>query len=75
MKRSTLTAVVWKEGGNYVSLCPQMDVSSFGSTKKEAVDNLKEAVTLYIEAANKLKIKLPSATTYQKLVLPLNLAH
>ena len=51
MKRSVLTAVVWKEGKDYISLCPQLDVSSFGNTRKKAVENLKEAAALYIESA------------------------
>lgn len=70
-----LTAVVWKEGKSYVSLCPQLDVSSFASTEKKAVENLKEAVTLYIETAKELKLPLPGKASHKKLVLPLKLAH
>ena len=54
MKRNELMAIVWKEGRRYVSLCPQLDVSSFGSTKKQALEKLKEAALLYIETANEL---------------------
>ncbi len=41
--------VVWKEGKYYVSQCLNVNVSSFGDTIDEAVNNLKEAVELYFE--------------------------
>ncbi|VVC02848.1 Uncharacterised protein [Candidatus Burarchaeum australiense] len=74
MKSLGLTAVIWKEGKHYVSLCPQIDVSSFGLTKAEAMENLKEAASLYLEAAKQLKLPLPAKASYKKLVLPLKLA-
>ncbi|MBI5159178.1 hypothetical protein HY992_03600 [Candidatus Micrarchaeota archaeon] len=45
------TAVVWKEGSQCVSLCPQIDVSSFGDSEKQALEHLKEAIELYLEDA------------------------
>ena len=36
--------VVWKEGRYYVAQCLNVDVSSFGKTKKEALINLEEAL-------------------------------
>lgn len=44
-----LLAVTWKEGKYYVAQCLNVDVSSFGKTKKEALKNLEEAVELYFE--------------------------
>ncbi len=44
-----LTALVWREGRKYVSLCPQVDVSSYGKTAREALANLREAVELHFE--------------------------
>lgn len=41
--------VVWKEGKYYVSQCLNVNVSSFGDTIDEAINNLKEAVELYFE--------------------------
>lgn len=41
--------VVWKEGKYYVSQCLNANVSSFGDTIDEAINNLKEAVELYFE--------------------------
>ena len=54
MAHTTLTASLWKEGGTYVSLCPELDVSSCGDTPDEALSCLKEAVELYLENARAL---------------------
>ena len=51
---TTLTALVWKEGNQYVSKCPELEVASCGNTLEEALENLKEAVELYIENAKEL---------------------
>jgi predicted RNase H-like HicB family nuclease len=42
-----LYIVLWKEGKHYVSQCLNVDVSSFGDTKDDAVQNLHEALELY----------------------------
>ena len=49
-----LTAVIWQEGDDFVSLCPELGVSSCGSTLEDAMFMLKEAVDLYLENARKL---------------------
>ena len=49
-----LTAVIWQEGDDFVSLCPEVGVSSCGSTLEEAKAMLQEAVDLYIENAREL---------------------
>ena len=41
--------VVYKEGKYFVSQCLNVDVSSFGKTIQEAIDNLNEALALYFE--------------------------
>ena len=41
--------IIWKEGKYYVSQCLNVDVSSFGDSRKEAIENLNEAVALYRE--------------------------
>ena len=46
---TNLKNVVWKEGEQYVAQCLNVDVSSFGDTKKEALVNLDEALDLYFE--------------------------
>lgn len=55
MKKS-FKSVVWKEGKYFVAQCLNVDVSSFGQTKKEALANLKEALELYFEDASKQEI-------------------
>jgi len=45
----TLMNIVWKEGKYYVAQCLNIDVSSFGGTRKEALENLQEALELYFE--------------------------
>lgn len=49
MKKIRLKNIVWKEGDHYVSWNINTNVSSFGSTKKEALEALEEALTLYFE--------------------------
>ena len=45
----TLKYIVQKEDKYYVSQCLNVDVSSFGNTVQEAIDNLNEALMLYFE--------------------------
>ncbi len=45
----SLKNIVWKEGKYYVAQCLNVEVSSFGKTKKEALANLDEALALYFE--------------------------
>ena len=52
MKTTNLQSVIWKEGKYYVAQCLNVDVSSFGRTKKEALTNLREALVLYFEDNN-----------------------
>lgn len=47
MKNLLLQSVIWKEGTYYVAQCLNVDVSSFGKTKKEALDSVQEALELY----------------------------
>ena len=45
----TLKYIVQKEGKYYVSQCLNVDISSFGNSVQEAIDNLNEALMLYFE--------------------------
>ena len=63
VQKIDLKSVVWKEGRYYVSQCLDVDVSSFGKTKKEALKMLQEALELYFEdmpLPKKSEIKNPS---------------
>lgn len=48
-----LENIVWKEGKYYVAQCLNVEVSSFGNSKDEALENLKEALELYFEDNDK----------------------
>jgi predicted RNase H-like HicB family nuclease len=50
--------IVWKEGNAYVSLCLDFGISSFGTTKKQALSNLQEAIELYIEDNSHIKERI-----------------
>lgn len=53
----TITATIWRENESYVSLCPELDIASQGSTIEEARANLREAVELFFEAAHPNEIE------------------
>lgn len=48
------TSQIFKEGRLYVAYAPELDVSSCGGTKDKALKNLKEAVRLFLEEAEKM---------------------
>jgi predicted RNase H-like HicB family nuclease len=48
------TTQIFKEGRSYVAHTQELDVSSCGGTKEKALANLKEAVRLFLEEADKL---------------------
>lgn len=49
MQQGLLKAAVWQEGDNFVAQCLNVDVSSFGTTKTEAIANLEEALQLFLK--------------------------
>ena len=49
MRTSQLQSVVWKEDKYFVAQCLNVDVSSFGETREEAISNLDEALALYFD--------------------------
>jgi len=52
VKFGTFTAVLEQEDDTFVALCPELDVASQGTSIDEALANLKEAVELFLEAAD-----------------------
>ena len=52
MEQIALKNIVWQEGKHYVAQCLNVDVSSFGENRQEALDNLKEALELFFEDAS-----------------------
>ena len=56
MKVLKYAATIWKETEGYVSKCPELGVTSCGDSFEEALNNLREAVDLYLENAKQLDI-------------------
>lgn len=46
-----LTAIMNRDGAGYVALCPQLDIASQGNSVELALENLREAIELFCEAA------------------------
>ena len=58
MKNSRyFTAIIERENDGYVSLCPELDIASQGSTVEEARTNLLEALELFFEIAEPAEIQ------------------
>lgn len=53
----SFSAVVEKEGKLFVALCPELDIASQGKTQNSAMENLKEAVRLFLETASPAELK------------------
>jgi predicted RNase H-like HicB family nuclease len=51
------TALIERENSGYVSLCPELDIASQGDSIEEAKANLREAVELFFEFADKSEIE------------------
>ncbi len=58
MKQTSFTAVLEKEGTEFVALCPELDVASQGDTIESAMSNLREAVELFLECASPEELHL-----------------
>ena len=52
-----LTAIIQREEGGYVAICPELDIASQGDTVAEARDNLEEALELFFEVASDVEIR------------------
>jgi predicted RNase H-like HicB family nuclease len=59
---SIFTAIIEREGNLYVALCPELDIASQGTSIENALENLKEAVALFIETADPGEMKSVSGT-------------
>jgi predicted RNase H-like HicB family nuclease len=56
------TAMIYRENGGYVALCPELDVASQGVSVEDASANLREAVELFLECADPSEV---SARTHE----------
>ncbi|WP_292489778.1 type II toxin-antitoxin system HicB family antitoxin [Methanoculleus sp. 10] len=46
-----LTVLTWEEEGVYISQCQELEVARCGDTPGEALENIREAIELYLEDA------------------------
>ena len=53
----TITVSIVQDDDVYISHCLDFDIASEGSTKQEAIDNIKEAVSLFLEVASPSEIQ------------------
>ncbi len=60
MKTQILHTVVWKERKLFIAKSLELELASQGKTKEEAINNLKEALDLYLEDENITHLLLPS---------------
>ncbi len=51
------TALIEREGNQYVALCPELDIASQGDTVEQARKNLHEALELFFETASEQEIE------------------
>ena len=49
-----IRAEVFQEADQYVAICPELNVSSFGDSSPEAVRSLQEAVSLFLEECHRM---------------------
>ncbi|KAF1073562.1 type II toxin-antitoxin system HicB family antitoxin [Methanogenium sp. MK-MG] len=56
MTKMRFTVSIWEEEGVYVSRCQELEVASCGDSPQDALDNIHEAIELYLENARALGI-------------------
>lgn len=54
MPQIEFDGIIFKEGETFIAYSPKLDVSSCGNTIDEARNNLKIAVRLFVEEAEKM---------------------
>ncbi len=72
MKNKVLNIVVWKEDFLYVSKFIELELASQGKSPKEAIDNLKEALSLYLDGIDGSKISIPQINHVSTHTITLN---
>jgi len=49
-----IRAELFQEEDQYVAICPELNVSSFGQTREEALRSFQEAVSLFLEECQRM---------------------
>ncbi len=58
----TLTLQIEREGDQYVSICPELDVASYGDSIEDALAHLRDAVLLYLDTIDADGEQIPRGT-------------
>ncbi len=69
MTRLDLQNIVYRDGEYFVAQCLNVDVSSFGDSESEALENLQEGLELYFEDASDEAIATVDAPEVRRLTL------
>ncbi len=51
-----LPLALWREGQNIVAYTPALELSTFGETEEEAIENFAQAVELFFETSNQRNV-------------------
>ena len=62
MQPLRFTAIIEREDDGFVSLCPELDIASQGSSIEEARANLAEALSLFFETADPSEVAQRSSS-------------
>jgi predicted RNase H-like HicB family nuclease len=65
MTSNIFSAVIYQEQDLYVAECPEVGTVSQGTTVEEAIANLREATSLYLEEFPQPNIGHPLLTTFE----------
>jgi len=68
MHQIDLKNIIWKEGKHYVAWNLNTGVSSFGETKKEALESLQEALDLHLEDVPAFEVQKIEQPVLESLV-------
>jgi len=60
-----ITAILYREAEVYVAECPEVGTTSQGDTIEEALANLREATTLYLEECPQPALAPRLLTTFE----------
>lgn len=69
MHKISMKNVVWKEGKYFVAWNINTGVSSFGNTKKEALEMLQEALELHLEDVPASKVQKIERPILESMIL------
>ncbi len=65
MSTRTYTVAVQREDDQYVALALEVDIASQGESPEDAVDNLREALELYLEDNQATAVSHPWITSVE----------